>query len=80
MTAMTVTPSRISADEFLAGDYPISSELIDGVVDVNDPTFLHNRMGSRSCPTATSTNRTCGGRPTERSRARMNDSSVNVDE
>jgi ABC-type antimicrobial peptide transport system permease subunit len=42
MTAVTA----ISADEFLAGDYPIGSELIDGVVHMNDPTFLHQRICS----------------------------------
>lgn len=47
MTAMTVTTTRISADEFLSGDYPIGSELIDGVVHVNDATFLHQRICSR---------------------------------
>jgi Uma2 family endonuclease len=47
MTAMTVTTTRISSDEFLAGDYPIGSELIDGVVHVNDPAFLHQRICKR---------------------------------
>lgn len=47
MTAMTVTTTRISADEFLAGDYPNDSELIDGVVQVNDPTFRHQLLCSR---------------------------------
>ena len=47
MTAMTVTTTRISADEFLAGDYPIGSELIDGVVHVNDASFPHNRLCKR---------------------------------
>lgn len=34
MTAMTadVASTRITADEFLSRDYPIGSELIDGVV------------------------------------------------
>lgn len=47
MTAMTVTTARISSDEFLAGDYPIGSELIDGVVHINDGTFRHNRLAKR---------------------------------
>jgi Uma2 family endonuclease len=49
MTAMTVRTATalISADEFLAQDYPIGSELIDGVVYVNDPAFLHQRICSR---------------------------------
>lgn len=47
MTAMTVTTTQVSADEFLAGDYPIGSELIGGVVYVNDATFPHNRLCKR---------------------------------
>lgn len=47
MTAMTVTTARISADEFLAGDYPIGSELIDGEVFVNDPGFPHQEVAGR---------------------------------
>jgi Uma2 family endonuclease len=47
MTAMTVTTTRISAGEFLSGDYPIGSELIDGVVRMNDPGFRHQRICSR---------------------------------
>jgi hypothetical protein len=45
MTAMTVQAQdpRISAEEFLSHDYPIGSELIDGVVHVNDATFRHHR-------------------------------------
>lgn len=39
MTAVTTT--RISADEFLSGDYPTGSELIDGVVHMIDATFRH---------------------------------------
>lgn len=43
MTAMTVsaTTARITADEFLSRDYPIGSELIDGMVHVSDPDFQH---------------------------------------
>ncbi|MBC8092825.1 MAG: Uma2 family endonuclease [Pseudonocardia sp.] len=44
---MTVMTTRISADEFLAGDYPTGSELIDGVVHVIDATFRHQRLCSR---------------------------------
>ncbi|MDN5918815.1 MAG: Uma2 family endonuclease [Pseudonocardia sp.] len=49
MTAMTVqvTTGRISAEEFLSHDYPIGSELIDGVVHVNDPGFRHQRICKR---------------------------------
>ncbi len=47
MRAMTVTTTRISSDEFLAGDYPIGSELIDGVVHINDPGFRHQRLCGR---------------------------------
>lgn len=48
MTAMTVMTTRISADEFLAGDYPTGSELIDGVVHVIDATFRHQRLCQRA--------------------------------
>ena len=49
MTAMTVRTATalISADEFLSQDYPIGSELIDGVVYVNDPGFRHQLLCSR---------------------------------
>ncbi len=47
MTAMTVTSTRISTDEFLAGDYPTGSELIDGVVHMIDATFRHQRLCGR---------------------------------
>ena len=49
MTAMTVQAQdpRISAEEFLTQDYPIGSELIDGVVHVNDASFRHNRLCGR---------------------------------
>ena len=43
---MTVATARISADEFLSGDYPIGSELIDGVVHMNGPGFRHQRICS----------------------------------
>jgi len=53
MTAMTVRQdtSRITADEFLSGvpgdPHPIGSELIDGVVHVNDATFRHQQICQR---------------------------------
>lgn len=49
MTAMTVQTrgTRITADEFLSGDHPTGSELIDGVVHVMDATFRHQRLCSR---------------------------------
>ena len=49
MTAMTahVATPRITADEFLSRDYPIGSELIDGVVYEMDPAFDHQEMVSR---------------------------------
>lgn len=46
MTVQAQDP-RISAEEFLTHDYPIGSELIDGVVHINDPTFRHNRICGR---------------------------------
>lgn len=39
--------ARITADEFLSHDYPIGSELIDGVVHVNDPGFRHQEVAGR---------------------------------
>ncbi len=49
MTAMTVRTAAalISAEEFLSHDYPIGSELIDGVVHMNDPGFRHQLICSR---------------------------------
>ena len=49
MTAMTVRTATalISADEFLSQDHPIGSELIDGVVYLNDPNFRHQLLCSR---------------------------------
>lgn len=49
MTAMTVPAAapRITAEEFLADDYPVGSELVDGVVHRNDPAFLHQEVVSR---------------------------------
>ncbi len=49
MTAMTVQTAapRITADEFLSGDYPIGSELVDGVVYEMDPAFDHQEVSAR---------------------------------
>jgi Uma2 family endonuclease len=49
MTAMTahVATPRITADEFLSRDYPIGSELIDGVVCEMDPAFDHQEVVAR---------------------------------
>lgn len=46
MTAMTVPAAvpRITAEEFLADDYPVGSELVDGVAHTNDPAFLHQEI------------------------------------
>jgi Uma2 family endonuclease len=46
MTAMTadVAPHRITADEFLAGDFPTGSELVEGLVHVMDPAFDHQEV------------------------------------
>lgn len=46
MTARTAA-ALISADEFLSHDYPIGSELIDGVVHMNDPGFRHQQPSRR---------------------------------
>lgn len=46
MTAHVATP-RITADEFLSGDYPTGSELVDGVVYVMDPAFDHQEVAGR---------------------------------
>lgn len=43
MTAHVAIP-RITADEFLSGDYPIGSELINGVVYEMDPAFDHQEV------------------------------------
>ncbi len=49
MTAMTVQTAapRITAEEFLSRDYPIGSELVDGVVYEMDPAFDHQEVVSR---------------------------------
>ncbi|MGQ0573115.1 MAG: Uma2 family endonuclease [Pseudonocardia sp.] len=38
---------RITADEFLSHDHPVGSELIDGVVHLNDATFVHQEVCAR---------------------------------
>ncbi len=40
---MSTLGERLSATEYLARDDPRHTELIDGVVVVNQPTFLHQR-------------------------------------
>ena len=47
MTAVHASGDRITADEFLAGPYPPGSELVDGVVHVNDAAFLHQEVVGR---------------------------------
>ncbi|MGI9004567.1 MAG: Uma2 family endonuclease [Pseudonocardia sp.] len=47
MTVRTAT-ARITAEEFLSHDYPVGSELIDGVVHLNDPDFRHQRLCGRA--------------------------------
>lgn len=46
MTADVAVP-RITADEFLSGDYPIGSELVDGVVYLMDPALDHQEVVAR---------------------------------
>jgi len=38
---------RVSVEEFLAGDYPAGSWLVDGEVVVNDPGFQHQEVVAR---------------------------------
>jgi hypothetical protein len=40
MSAMSVS-SRVSVEDYLAGDWPPNSQLIDGEVVVNDPALRH---------------------------------------
>lgn len=42
-----MTRIDVSVEEYLAGDSPRDSELIDGEVIVNDPTFHHQEIASR---------------------------------
>ena len=47
---ITTTPSpvgRVSVEEFLAGDWPAGSWLVDGEVVVNDPGFQHQEVVAR---------------------------------
>jgi Uma2 family endonuclease len=41
------TRTGLSTEEFLAGDWPADTELVDGEVIMNDPTFRHQKMCSR---------------------------------
>lgn len=43
MTTMSTT-RRLTADEFLAGDFPRGAQLIEGEVIVNDPGFWHQEL------------------------------------
>jgi len=51
MTAPIMTtsspPARVSAEEFLAGDWPADSWLVDGEVVMNDPGFQHQEVAAR---------------------------------
>jgi len=44
---MTMSTMSISVDEFLAGDFPEGSELFEGSIWVNDPTFRHQELCRR---------------------------------
>jgi Uma2 family endonuclease len=44
---MSLMTASLTADEFLAGDYPVGSELINGEVFVNDPAFPHQEIAGR---------------------------------
>jgi Uma2 family endonuclease len=44
---MSLMTTSLTADEFLAGDYPVGSELIDGEVYMNDPGFPHQEVVGR---------------------------------
>lgn len=46
MTA-PITTTRVSVEEFLAGDWPAGSWLVDGEVVVNDPGFHHQELVRR---------------------------------
>src|SRR3954462_10957626 len=41
---MTTVAERLTADAYLASDDPRRTELIDGVVVVNEPSVLHQRV------------------------------------
>jgi Uma2 family endonuclease len=42
-----ITTTRVSVEEFLAGDWPADSWLVDGEVVVNDPGFQHQEVVAR---------------------------------
>jgi Uma2 family endonuclease len=44
---MSTVVERLTADEFLARDFPRRTELIDGVVVFNQPTVLHQHVCGR---------------------------------
>lgn len=41
------TRTGLSIEEFLAGDWPADTELVDGEVVMNDPSFRHQRICCR---------------------------------
>jgi Uma2 family endonuclease len=41
------TQTGLSVEEYLAGDWPANSQLIDGEVVVSDPTFKHQEIAAR---------------------------------
>ncbi|GAA1401075.1 Uma2 family endonuclease [Pseudonocardia kongjuensis] len=47
MPAPTTPVRPVEVEEFLTGDFPVGSELVDGVVHLNDPAFLHQEVVSR---------------------------------
>ncbi len=44
---MSLMTASLTADEFLAGDYPVGSELINGEIFVNDPPCPHQEVVAR---------------------------------
>src|SRR4051794_32040105 len=47
LTTMSTVAERLSADAYLAREDPRRTELIDGVVVVNQPTVRHQRVCAR---------------------------------
>ncbi|HUS21857.1 MAG TPA: Uma2 family endonuclease [Aeromicrobium sp.] len=41
------TRTGLSIEEFLAGDWPADTQLVDGEVIMNDPTFRHQKISGR---------------------------------
>jgi Uma2 family endonuclease len=41
------TRTELSIEEFLAGDWPADTQLVDGEVCMNDPGFRHQKIASR---------------------------------